>query len=183
MQLVLSEWQFCPFNRMSGFDRVPEDASVLRGLFVSLELKEILRLSITSRSCRRHCYSWLQQNPCKWLQKAVAAASVPAVNQMLERLPCKHLVLQLMLPRLLRIPNIPGAVVELLVQNGAVPSENELLAAVEEGVPGLVVWPRACKAKEVPTQLSPLAEAIWCNTELPVGGWHLTPLQDAKCSN
>jgi hypothetical protein len=70
--------------------------------------------------------------------------------------------------QLLRIPDIPQRLVEILVESGAVPSQTDLLAAVEAGVPGLEMWPRTCKALGVPTRLTSYVEAIWCNTTLPV---------------
>jgi hypothetical protein len=151
---------------MLEFDSLPAD--VRDTLFKRLSLKDILRLSSINRSASHHCVSFLHDHPCKWLMKALAAKSVPAVVQVLGRLPCKPHVLQLMMPQLLRIPDIPQTLVEILVESGAVPSQTDLLAAVEAGVPGLEMWPRTCKASGVPTRLPSILEAIWCNTTVPV---------------
>ena len=152
---------------MSEFDKLLVD--VLDGLITPLSLKDILSLSKSNLSNNKSCVTFLRGHPCKWLDKAVAAGSVPAVMQVLEHFPWKGPVgLHFMMRKLLRIRDVPAAVVELLVQYGAVPTQSELLAAVKEGIPGLEVWPNACKTLGVPTRLSPLAQAIWCNEDLPV---------------
>jgi hypothetical protein len=107
--------------------------------------------------------SFLHGHPCKWLIKALAAKSMPAVVQVLERLPCKRQVLQFMMPTLLSIPDIPQSVVELLIQSGAVPSQRKLMVAMEANVPGLRVWPGAYKNLGVPTGLSPFVDAVFFN--------------------
>jgi hypothetical protein len=149
-------------RKMFRFDSLPLD--VREGLLDRLSLKDIIRLSLSNHSASRHCVSFLHGHPCRWLSKALAAKSVPAVVQVVGRLPCKRQVLQFMMPTLLRIPDIPQTLVELLVQSGAVPSQHELLSAVEAGVPGLEVWPRTCMALGVPTGMSPFVKSIWCNT-------------------
>jgi hypothetical protein len=163
---------------MFKFDSLP---SAVRDDFLDrLSLEDILKLSVCDRSAFHHCVSFLHDHPRKWLMKAVAAKSVPAVVQVLGHLPCKREVLQLLLPSLLKTPDIPQTVVELLVEGGAVPSQHELMAAVEAGVPGLEMWHRACKALGVPIQLSYIIEMIWRNSTMPVrtiGTLPLTRLQ------
>jgi hypothetical protein len=149
-------------GKMSGFDSLPSD--VREGLLDRSSLKDILRLSLSNHNASRHCVSFLQGHPCIWLFKALAAKSVPAVVQVLGRLPCKPQVLQSMMPQLLRIPDIPQTLVEVVLQSGGVPSQHELMAAVEAGVPGLDIWPSTCKAIGIPTRLSPFVEALWSKT-------------------